>query len=214
MGRQKAALQDAIGRGGPHPDGRRERSRSSRRRIIEAMMDLIAAGDVNPSAAKVAEQAGVGLRTVFRHFDDKDSIYREIDELLWQAYGPAFEAPFQSETWQAKLLELIARRARMYEEIAPFRIASSLQRYSSPALMETYRFLLRKERENLNRILPEPILQDEHRARAILLAVSFDSWRLFRQDEGLTREKTVEVLQQLLRDILDQIPAPDNSART
>lgn len=206
MNRKKVAVHEAIAGEGPHPDGRRERSRSSRRRIIEAMLDLIAAGDVNPSAAKVAEQAGVGLRTVFRHFDDKDSIYREVDELLWTAYGPAFEAPFRSEDWQEQLFELIERRAAMYEEIAPFRIASSLQRFSSPALMESYRHLLKMERENLHRILPASILNDEHRARAIQLAVSFDSWRLFRQDENLSKGKTIEVLRQLLRDILEQTP--------
>lgn len=206
MNRKKAAVREAIAGEDPHPDGRRERSRSSRRRIIEAMMSLVAEGDVNPSAAKVAEKAGVGLRTVFRHFDEKDSIYREIDELLWTVHGPTFEAPFRSETWKEQLLEMIERRARTYEEIAPFRIASSLQRYSSPTLMETYRFLLKKESEHLHLILPAHILRDERRARAILLAVSFDSWRLFRQDEDLSTEKTVEVLQQLLRDILEQIP--------
>ena len=206
MGRQKAAVREAIAGEGPHPDGRRERSRSSRRRIIEAMMDLVAAGNVDPSAAKVAEKAGVGLRTVFRHFDDKETIYREIDELLWTAYGPAFEAPFRSRSWKERLLELIERRASMYEELAPFRIASSLQRYSSPTLMERYRFMLDKERENLHRILPRHVLEDERRARAILLAVSFDSWRMFRQDEGLSREETVDVLQQLLRELTDPMP--------
>lgn len=206
MGRQKAAVREVIEGGGPHPDGRRERSRSSRRRIIEAMMDLVVGGDIDPSAAKVAGKAGVGLRTVFRHFDDKESIYREIDELLWSAYGPAFEAPFRSDRWQDQLFELIERRAQMYEEIAPFRIASSLQRYGSPTLMDRYRFMLGRERDNLYRILPQAVLEDEPRARAILLAVSFDSWRLFRQDEELSNAKTIEVLQQLSRDIFEQIP--------
>ena len=198
-------MREVIEEGGPHPDGRRERSRSSRRRIIEAMMDLVAGGDIDPSAAKVAEKAGVGLRTVFRHFDDKEAIYREIDELLWAAYGQTFEAPFSSGKWQEQLFELIERRALIYEEIAPFRIASSLQRYRSPILMERYRFMLGKERESLHRILPQAVLDDEPRARAILLAVSFDSWRLFRQDEEMSNAKTIEVLQQLLRDLLEQL---------
>ncbi|ANY19375.1 hypothetical protein A6F68_00849 [Tsuneonella dongtanensis] len=205
MVRQKAEVREAIEGDGPHPDGRRERSRSSRRRIIEAMMDLVAGGDIDPSAAKVAEKAGVGLRTVFRHFDDKESIYREIDELLWTAYGPASEAPFRSSDWQEQLFELIERRAQVYEEIAPFRIASSLQRYGSPMLMERYRFLLGRERDTLYGILPGSVLRDEARARAILLAVSFDSWRLFRLDEELSPEKTIEVLKQLLRDVLEQV---------
>ena len=41
-------------------------------------MELIVAGDLSPSAARVAEEAGIGLRTVFRHFDDMDALYSEI----------------------------------------------------------------------------------------------------------------------------------------
>ena len=50
-------------------DGRRQRSARSRVRIVEAMFALIRAGDMNPSAAALAEEANVGIRTVFRHFD-------------------------------------------------------------------------------------------------------------------------------------------------
>ncbi|WP_095012504.1 TetR/AcrR family transcriptional regulator [Tsuneonella mangrovi] len=205
MGRRPAAVGKAIEGNGPHPDGRRERSRSSRRRIIEAMMDLIAGGNINPSAANVAERAGVGLRTVFRHFDDKESIYREMNEILWQAYAPVIQAPFQSNDWREQLFELIERRASVYEEIAPFRIASSIQRFSSPVLMETYRRMIEQERANLERILPDHIRSDSDRARSILLATSFGSWRLFRHDEELSARETVDVIKQLLRDILDQI---------
>ena len=42
------------------------------------MMNLIEGGDLMPSAARVAEEAGVGLRTVFRHFDDMDSLYNVV----------------------------------------------------------------------------------------------------------------------------------------
>src|SRR3546814_16377411 len=44
-------------------DGRRERSRSSRRRIVTAMLDLIEGGDPMPSAARVAEEAGVDRKS-------------------------------------------------------------------------------------------------------------------------------------------------------
>ena len=63
-----------------HPDGRRQRSRASRAKIIKAFMELMKSGDPSPSAARVAERAGVGLRSVFRHFDDMDShLFHHID---------------------------------------------------------------------------------------------------------------------------------------
>lgn len=202
---RKAAVDKVMEGAGPHPDGRRERSRASRRKIIHAMMDLISEGDINPSAARVAEKAGVGLRSVFRHFDDKESIYREMNAMLWDAYFPRLAAPFESDDWREQLFELIERRSQIYEFTYPFRTATTVQRFSSPALMEHYQRLLRAERKARDRILPDHIKRDSHRARAILLVTSFDTWRLFRHDEDLSREDTIEVIRQLLREVLDQV---------
>ena len=55
-------------------DGRRLRSQDSRARIVAAMLDLIREGEIAPSAELVASRANVGLRTVFRHFKDMDSL--------------------------------------------------------------------------------------------------------------------------------------------
>src|SRR3546814_14687096 len=74
-------------------DGRRERSRSSRRRIVAAMLELIEGGDPMPSAARVAEEAGVGLRTAFRHFDDMGSLYRELSATIADTVIPIVTAP-------------------------------------------------------------------------------------------------------------------------
>lgn len=205
MATGKKAVAKAIEGEGRHPDGRRQRSRDSRGRIIRAMMDLIVEGDPSPSAAQVAERAGVGLRSVFRHFDDKESIFREMNNILSEAYLPQLQEPYRSPQWRDQLFELVERRAKFYEALAPFRIATSLQRFRSPALLENYRRLLRWERDQLNGVLPDNVRRDSQRARAILLTTSFDTWRLFRQDEELSNKQTVEVIKQLLQDILDQI---------
>ncbi|MBP6689360.1 MAG: hypothetical protein KA153_05180, partial [Hyphomonadaceae bacterium] len=47
-------------------DGRRQRSDASRRKIAQAMLELLREGEPDPSADLVAERAGVGRRTVFR----------------------------------------------------------------------------------------------------------------------------------------------------
>jgi len=205
MEKQKSVVSKALEGDGPHPDGRRERSRSSRGKIVRAMMDLIVKGDIDPSAARVAKKAGVGLRSVFRHFDDKDSIYQEMNEILNAAYVPQMREPYKSDSWKEQLIELAERRAKVNEETAPFRISTSIQRYNSKQLMANYRRLLRNEHKALDAILPDHVRGDEQRVRAILLAISFDTWRLFRQDEELSKRKTIEVIKQLLRDIVDQI---------
>ena len=59
-------------------DGRRRRSLDSRARIVAAMLELVRLGNASPNAVEVAARAGVGLRSVFRHFKDMESLYVEI----------------------------------------------------------------------------------------------------------------------------------------
>ena len=63
-------------------DGRLHRSMATRRKIVTALETLIRAGTLSPTAEQVAVQAQVGLRTVFRHFDDMETLYREISVCL------------------------------------------------------------------------------------------------------------------------------------
>jgi len=183
-------------------DGRRARSAASRRKIIAAMSELIAAGDPNPSAAVVAEKAGVGLRSVFRHFDDKDSIFREIDQIVVSAFQPVMNAPLRSENCKDQLFELIERRVELYEAIAPFRLATQAARKRSKFLRENYRRHYDGEKRMLDSILPESIRTDTRTGRSILIATSFDSWRLLRQDEELSQDETIAAIKEIVSDII------------
>ena len=60
-------------------DGRKRRSERSREQIIEAMFELVAQGELDPGAARIAEVANVSLRTVFRHFEEVDGLYQEMN---------------------------------------------------------------------------------------------------------------------------------------
>src|SRR5665213_2368302 len=93
-------------------DGRRRRSQDSRARIVAAMLDLIHGGEVAPGAEQVAERAQVGLRTVFRHFKDMDSLYREMSHAIESELRTVVLRPFKAETWRERVLELIDRRSQ------------------------------------------------------------------------------------------------------
>ena len=69
------------------PDGRLLRSERSRQLIITAIIELIDEGHLIPTAQQVAHRADVGIRSVFRHFDDMDSICKsslDIETGSWQ----------------------------------------------------------------------------------------------------------------------------------
>lgn len=166
----------------PEEDGRRLRSEKSRALIVEALLALIREGDMNPGAASVAERAGVGLRTVFRHFEDMDSLYREMSAQVEAEILPLALQPFEAADWRGRLFELVARRARLYERIMPLRVAGAARRFQSTWLMEDYRRLLAFERTTLESVLPKAIARDASLVAALDLATGFESWRRLRQD--------------------------------
>src|SRR5262245_26963929 len=59
-------------------DGRTQRAERSRVAIVRALFELIGEGNPQPTAQQVAERAEVGLRSVFRHFADMETLYAEL----------------------------------------------------------------------------------------------------------------------------------------
>jgi AcrR family transcriptional regulator len=205
MSQTNSAIVDVLNAEAPSSDGRRARSQASRSKIIQAMMDLIESGDMNPSTANVAKKAGVGLRSLFRHFEDKDAIYREVDAILVKAYRPIIEAPYASDDWRERLMELIERRCEVSEAVAPYRISTTAARRRSQFLKENFQQLYDTEKARLNSILPSQLHTDKPLGRSILVAMSFDTWRMLREDEHLSASETVEAVKQMVGDVVARL---------
>lgn len=183
-------------------DGRRQRSERSRAQIIDALFALIREGDMSPSAARVAERAGVGLRTVFRHFEDMDSLYVEMAGRISAEIMPLVFAPFQAENWRERLIEHCGRRIDIYERIFPVRVSANIRRFGSQFLMEEYRRNLQMEQDLLKAHLPDDILNDPVRFAAIDTAVGFQTWRRLRQDLDLPVEDASSVVRLMLERLI------------
>lgn len=186
-------------------DGRRERGRSSYRRIVEAMMELIVEGDLSPSAARVAEEAGIGLRTVFRHFDDMDALYAEITRTITERVMPTVLAPYPDQPWRANIGELVRRRVEVFETTLPFRLAANIKRYQSPFLMGQYSRVVMLERELIVRLLPASVRTDRIGVEALCAALSFHTWRTLRHDQSLSPDEAGAVMGQMVDAVMATI---------
>lgn len=179
-------------------DGRRMRSERNRQKIIMAMFDLVRDGDYDPSVARIAEKAGVGLRTVFRHFEDVDSLYREMSAQMEARILPEIQKPLTAPDWQGRVRELMARRIRIFEDIMPVRICASVRRFRSEFLMEDYRRFFMHETAGLRLALPDEILANETLVSAFDIVMSFETWRRLRQDRRYSRAKATASVDMLL----------------
>ena len=187
-------------------DGRRKRSHSSRAKIVKALLDLVEGGTISPSAAEVAEAAGVGLRSVFRHFDDMDSLYREMSDGIEAKVLPMMLKPLEASEWKGRIRELAERRVSVFEAILPFRISASIKRHQSEFLMQSYKRMLRVERQGVEALLPEAVLADPAQTNAVLAPLSFQTWRLLRHDQELPIATARTVVLRLVEAVLAQCP--------
>lgn len=185
-------------------DGRHRRSMSSQRRIVQAMLELVAEGNVAPSADEVSDRAGVGRRSVFRHFSDMDSLYREMAAILQVQFAAIAEQPFKATRWRDQVLELVERRARAFERMAPYLRAAVVHGHQSEILRRGHIRFVAVLRALLVMRLPPDVAKDEIFVDAIDLLISFEAWQRLRQDQKLSPAQARQVVCSTVNALLDQ----------
>jgi AcrR family transcriptional regulator len=183
-------------------DGRIVRRHNNRRRIVAAMLELVRAGSISPGAEEVAERAGVGLRTVFRHFDDMDSLYREMAEAMRIELQPIIAVPFASRDWKGKIVEMIERRARLFERAMPFKNAADVHRHRSVFLRKDYETMRAAERAALEMALPASLRNDKRIFEALDHALSFSTWQHLRRDQKLSQAEAAQTVEYNVRALI------------
>ena len=185
-------------------DGRRQRSARSREKIIRAMWDLMLDGDMEPSAADIAEAAGVGLRSVFRHFEDIDTLYRELLLVAEGDVMPELMRGLAGHTWQERMLNHADRVVDVWDRILVPHTAGEIRRFKSDVLMDDYKRARLKELAGVKAILPNDVPDYDLVLLALDNALSFATVRRLRQDRGLSVKKTKAALRFMVQAAIDQ----------
>lgn len=188
-------------------DGRFRRGERSRQAIVAALVELVGRGVLQPTAQQVADRAGVGIRSVFRHFSEMESLYAAMDARL---EGDAVEILRGGErrgSLAQRAAALVRQRAAFFERIAPYKRSANLLRWRSRFLQGRHRRLQAALRDDLLAWLPELTRAPVDLLTAFELALGFEAWDGLRHDRGLSTtvatavvERTVRALVRDLRD--------------
>jgi AcrR family transcriptional regulator len=100
-------------------DGRAARSHRTRRAIIEAMRALHAEGDLRPTAPRIADRAGVSLRTVWQQFADREALLVEAVRRDHEILRSLVEKIEPDQPLAARVESFVSQRARVLEEMTP-----------------------------------------------------------------------------------------------
>ena len=179
-------------------DGRKARAVASRARIIDAMIDLIQAGDISPSAEAVAARAGVGVRTVFRLFNDVEGLRRGMQEAMDERLVPIYAEPMTG-TLVERVDQMVARRAVAFEQLARIKAFADANRDRSASLAAGHAALVRRQRDLMLGHLDGVAPPAGDLLEALDLILSFDVWRRLREDQGLSIETAQRIVRRMAR---------------
>lgn len=183
-------------------DGRIQRSERSREAIVAALLELIGEGVLSPTAQQVAERADVGVRTVFRHFSDMETLFVAMNERLEQMVASYFVAEKQTGPLNDRVDALLTRRVELLERIAPYLRSSALQRARSAFLQAQHDRNVRLFRRDILRWLPELETDDALLSAGLELALSFEAWERLRNEQRLSTRKAAAAVRRLALAIL------------
>ena len=102
-------------------DGRVRRGAENRSALVEALVSLYEEGELSPTATQIAQRAGVAVRSVYGHFGDVETLAAEVSQRQWQVHRGLKDAEPIVGSLDDRIEELVARRAELFEAVAPVR---------------------------------------------------------------------------------------------
>jgi TetR/AcrR family transcriptional regulator of autoinduction and epiphytic fitness len=177
-------------------DGRTVRAERTRQALVDALLGLLDGGELSPTAAAIAQRAGVSERSVFQHFPDREALFEAVARQQYERVMPTLTPVDASLPLGERIDQFTSQRARLYELIGGVRRAALLIEHESPSVagwLTTARRAKAAEAERVFRQELEAIPADEREpVRAALIAAcawpAWESWRTH-QRLGVSRAR-------------------------
>jgi len=183
-------------------DGRRLRSDRSRQVIVEAMLQLINQGNLVPTAQQIADHAKVGIRSVFRHFEDMEAIFATGDQIWREGFIGKASSVDPALPLRERIVWGVNEIQKLYENNSNIMKSTATRRWRSAFLKQNYAKYQNKMRSDIARALPEISRLSQSRQEAIFAIMSFEYWDRLRDHQSLSPEDSAALLIDLLESLI------------
>lgn len=180
-------------------DGRHVRRRQNVVAVVDALYELWSEGHLQPNAREIAERSGVSLRSVFRYFDDMNTLVSTAIERRMSDTDHHF-APLPSHgTLRDRCLRLAAHRVRYQADVEAITAAVRLHAPFHPALAAVISHRVDQLRDQLAGLFAvelAPLDSPERcdRLAALEAATGYDAVALLRRSRRLPPDRAERVL--------------------
>lgn len=161
----------------PIRDGRRARRDRSRDQAVDALLELLEEGVPRPTAQQVAERSGVSLRSIFRIFDDVDTLHSAAASRQLERVRHLYVDVPATGSLPERVEAVVRFHDHLYAEVGQIRRAA----HRSAAESEVMRSQLQMVRAwlvgQIERVFAAELDgTDPSVVRAAELALSFEAW--------------------------------------
>jgi AcrR family transcriptional regulator len=184
---------------------RAERQRETRRRIVEATVELHRTrGPANTTISEIAQRAGVNRLTVYNHFPDITELLKACSRSWTERHPAPDPTPWaQINDPQVRLRTALTELYGFYARTEPMRANVLRDAQTMPelaALLEGSVVPYLKEVRDLLAEGWEACQKERRRLLATLaLALDFHTWRSLERGSGLSRKEAVETMLEAVR---------------
>lgn len=119
-------------------DGRTARALRTRQAIVDATLALVEEGDIRPTAPRIAERAGVSVRSIFQHFDDLESLFYDLAERTMERVSALRAHIDPTAPLPDRLREYLDQRCAINEAITPINRAAVVYASTSPTIRDRF----------------------------------------------------------------------------
>jgi len=178
---------------------------------------MVEAGDLRPTAPRVAERAGVSVRSVFQHFDDLPTLHAAVTERVAERIT-ALVAPIDpASPLDDRVRAFVANRVELLTAIDPFRRVAQVHGPFAPEIREAAaagtRFLRRQvEQAFAPELVRLPAGERDRTLLALAAATSWSAWDVLRNELDAGEDEAAAALAHTLRALLAAVDAPVGAA--
>lgn len=171
-------------------DGRTARAQRTRAAIVDAHLTLLASGDLKPTGERIADAAGVSLRTLWTNFKDMETLFAAAGARLIEIQIASHRPISVSLPLPERVEQFCEQRARMLEILAPAARAAVIREPFSAQLRLNRSIELGRARDEILELFPNEIAAagegQSELVDALLVNTTFASWALLRDHLGLS----------------------------